>query len=128
MFLMNEFWERFEVQRKSLSLTRSEICARTGISVGTMNSWLSRGNTYPSVLEAAKIAKALDLSIEWLLTGREEPVANSDILLFTILENPRLLLIAEVLPLLNNTQLHALEAQITAMDVKIAYKPGRLKL
>ncbi len=55
-------------------------------------------------------------------------MANSDILLFTILENPRLLLIAEVLPLLNNTQLHALEAQITAMDVKIAYKPGRLKL
>lgn len=43
----------------------------TGIKSGTFGSWFKRGDTYPSVDNALKIAKALGVSVEFLMTGKE---------------------------------------------------------
>jgi transcriptional regulator with XRE-family HTH domain len=43
----------------------------TGIPAGTFGSWISRGESFPAVDNAFKIAEALGVSIKFLLTGKE---------------------------------------------------------
>lgn len=115
---MNAFWTRFEVQRKSLSLTRSDVSIRTDIPIGTLNSWISRGTSYPNARDASKLAAALDISVEWLLTGHEYEHEQDDSVIAVILDDPRLHAIVSTLPTLNDQELHAIEALIAALETK----------
>lgn len=48
----------------------AELSRKTGINEGTIRSWLRRG-TEPDIASAAKIARALGVSLDYLATGRE---------------------------------------------------------
>ena len=48
-----------------------ELSQRTGISKNTLDKYLSGSQSLPSVEKAAKIAKALNVSVEYLLSAEE---------------------------------------------------------
>ena len=52
-------------------LTVKELCAKTGIENGTLNCYLSARASMPPADIAVKIAHALDVTVEYLVTGKE---------------------------------------------------------
>ncbi|MCH5291635.1 MAG: helix-turn-helix transcriptional regulator [Treponema sp.] len=50
-----------------------ELAAKTGISLNTLNHYLVQNGTSPSAENAVKIAHALGVSVEYLVTGTEPP-------------------------------------------------------
>ena len=48
-----------------------ELSQRTGISKNTLDKYLSGSQSLPSVEKAAKIAKVLNVSVEYLLSAEE---------------------------------------------------------
>jgi len=76
------FWDRVreEVDRQHTSF--EWLYAKTGIAKGTLASWKSRG-TLPRADEAYRIAEALDVTVEFLLTGharRAFPLKNATVI------------------------------------------------
>lgn len=49
-----------------------ELAARTGIPKRTIDHYLTENSYTPSADNAVKIAKALNVSVEYLVTGKEE--------------------------------------------------------
>jgi transcriptional regulator with XRE-family HTH domain len=49
-----------------------ELSAQTGISRHTLDNYLNTHNALPNAEAAVKIARALGVSVEYLVTGREE--------------------------------------------------------
>ena len=47
-----------------------ELAILTGISLNTLNHYLVQNATSPSVENAVKIAKALNVTVEYLVTGK----------------------------------------------------------
>ena len=72
-----EFWKRVDtaVKQNELSLTR--LWKKTGISPNTGNGWRTF-NRYPDAESLVKIAKILNVSIEWLITGEELPLGDEE--------------------------------------------------
>jgi len=52
-------------------ITIKELSARTGIPVATLDCYLGTRATIPSVDAAYKIARALQVSVEYLITGED---------------------------------------------------------
>jgi transcriptional regulator with XRE-family HTH domain len=48
-----------------------ELCAKTGIKKHTLDNYLNTHNSLPNAETAVKIAHALDVSVEYLVTGTE---------------------------------------------------------
>ena len=63
------------------NLTTKELSARTSINEGTISSYLKTKGPMPPADKALKLSKALDVSVEFLVTGfeqgRYEPAATS---------------------------------------------------
>ena len=53
-----------------------ELAAKTGISRHTLNNYLNVREHIPTLDVAVKIAQALDVSVEYLATGKEHPQAT----------------------------------------------------
>ena len=53
-----------------------ELSARTGIPVATLDCYLSNRKTVPSVEAAVKIARALQVSVEYLVLGEKPSSQN----------------------------------------------------
>ncbi|MDR3283643.1 MAG: helix-turn-helix domain-containing protein [Treponema sp.] len=64
-----------------------ELAARSGISNHTINNYLSTSNCIPTAENAVKIARVLDVSVEYLITGEaakpSRPALNPDIRIVT---------------------------------------------
>ncbi|MGD9939103.1 MAG: helix-turn-helix domain-containing protein [Clostridia bacterium] len=62
------FWERLdsEIEKRS---TRKEIAERAGIAASTISMWKKR-NSLPIADTAVKLAQALGVSVEYLVTGQ----------------------------------------------------------
>ena len=59
-----------------------ELSAVTGIKRHTLDNYLNTHNSLPNAAAAVKIAKALGTSVEYLVTGKEQPnVKNESFLL-----------------------------------------------
>ena len=52
-------------------LTTKELAEKSGVNKRTIDHYLRSDPQEPSVMNAYKIAKALNVSIEYLLTGKE---------------------------------------------------------
>jgi len=52
-------------------LTVKELSAKTGIPMGTLNCYFGARSSMPPADVAVKIASALDVSVEFLVTGRD---------------------------------------------------------
>ncbi|MBO4319170.1 MAG: helix-turn-helix transcriptional regulator [Treponema sp.] len=59
------------------NLTTVQLAALTDIHSGTISSYLKTKNSMPPVDKALKLAKALDVSVEFLVNGFEEKTESS---------------------------------------------------
>ena len=65
------FSEYLKDEMEYQGLTARALSEKSGISKRTIDNYLKKNPQEPSVTNAHKIAKALNVSIEYLLTGEE---------------------------------------------------------
>ncbi|MGL4987424.1 MAG: helix-turn-helix domain-containing protein [Treponemataceae bacterium] len=65
------FWKIVSAEIKRQNTSYDWLARKTKISKGTFSSWKSRNNV-PTVDSAFKIAQALNVSLEYLLTGVDD--------------------------------------------------------
>lgn len=75
---MNIFLERLKDELSYQGLTQKELSERTEISVNTIRGWFSK-DLVPDVFNAVKVAKALNTSVEYLVTGINENKAEKEL-------------------------------------------------
>jgi transcriptional regulator with XRE-family HTH domain len=54
-----------------------ELAARSGLSKRTIDNYLRENGSIPSAEAAVKIAKALEVTVEYLVTGRDPKTGKS---------------------------------------------------
>ena len=64
------FWNKVKEELGYKGLSQKELAASTGISYNTLQSWMTK-DRLPDASDAVKIAAALDVSVEFLVTGNE---------------------------------------------------------
>ena len=75
---MNTFLENLKDELSYQGLTQKELSEKTGISVNTIRGWFSK-DLVPDVFNAVKIAQALNLSVEYLATGKDNNLAAKEL-------------------------------------------------
>jgi transcriptional regulator with XRE-family HTH domain len=102
------FWKmvKKEVERQQTSF--EWLYRKTRIPKGTFSSWKSR-NIIPRADEAFRIAEALKVSVEYLLTGADRPKKPS---------NPIAHEISETIPFFDNNDLKTIYATVRAMAAR----------
>lgn len=73
---MNSFRENLRNELDFKGLTVKELSAKTGIIKGTLDNYLGVRASIPPADIAVKIADALNVSVEYLVTGKSK--SNSD--------------------------------------------------
>ena len=68
---MNNFLNRVRDELDYMGLSQKELAEKTGISVNTIRGWFSK-NLTPDVVAAVKVAKVLNVSVEYLVSGETE--------------------------------------------------------
>lgn len=63
------FWNNVKELLDIKNLTQKELSAITGINLGTLKNQICR-NVIPDAKEAVKIARALNTTVEYLVTGK----------------------------------------------------------
>ena len=63
------FKERLRDELNFQDITVKELASKTGIKKGTIDSYLSVRNSIPTADNAVKIARALNITVEYLITG-----------------------------------------------------------
>ena len=66
---------RLKTEIKTKKTTQEWISGKIGVPFGTFRKWLTR-RTYPNLREGVEIAKLLDTSAEYLVTGFEREGLN----------------------------------------------------
>lgn len=69
------FWENVDSVREYREISRKELAYRAGFSLTSLSTGIKR-NSIPSADVAYRIAKTLDVSIEYLLTGTDSSEKN----------------------------------------------------
>ena len=67
---MHKVVERIEIQRKKLNISQKELCQKCNIIDTTYSSWKNR-NRLPSIDDISILSNALNVSLEWLVTGTD---------------------------------------------------------
>lgn len=75
---MNIFLERLKDEISYQGLTQKELAERTEISVNTIRGWFSK-DLVPDVFNAVKVAKALNTTVEYLVTGENDNKAAQEL-------------------------------------------------
>ena len=70
--VMLAFWNNVKVELEYKLMSQKELAAKTDISYNTIQSWITK-DRLPDAADAVKIAKVLDVSVEYLVTGNESP-------------------------------------------------------
>jgi transcriptional regulator with XRE-family HTH domain len=72
----NSFRENLRSELNFQGIRVKELSARTGIPVATLDCYLGSRATVPSVDAAFKIARALQVSVEYLVIGEKASIKN----------------------------------------------------
>ncbi len=104
------------------NITLKELSNRTGISYTTILSYTKDAGSLPRVDLAYKVAQALDVSIEFLLTGKE-PLAKEKVHHLHVLEDMKKVHIKYLTPLA--MLIHELAV---VEDTQGAMKNGKLQV
>ena len=72
------FWNNVKAELDYLGLSQKELSARTGINLGTLKNQICR-NVIPDAVSAVKIAKVLNTTVEYLVTGENENKAEKEL-------------------------------------------------
>jgi len=70
-----DFWTRLKRDIKAKNTTQEWIANKIGVPFGTFRKWMTR-KTYPNLKEGVEIAKLLETSAEYLITGIEPEGLN----------------------------------------------------
>jgi transcriptional regulator with XRE-family HTH domain len=70
-----DFWMRLKNEIKAKNTTQEWISGKIGVPLSTFRKWMAR-KTYPNIKEGVEIAKLLDTSAEYLVTGIETEGLN----------------------------------------------------
>jgi transcriptional regulator with XRE-family HTH domain len=62
------FWENVKREIKNQNTTQDWVAKKAGISFNTFQGWIAKG-IFPRVNEAARIASALAVTIDYLVSG-----------------------------------------------------------
>lgn len=65
------FWDRLQRLRNAMGLDNAAVAKAAGVAIGTVSNW-RQGRT-PDTPAVLKLAQFFGVTVEWLLTGREEP-------------------------------------------------------
>jgi transcriptional regulator with XRE-family HTH domain len=63
-----DFWMRLKNEIKAQNTTQEWIAGKIGVPLSTFRKWMTR-KTYPDIKEGIEIAKLLETSAEYLVTG-----------------------------------------------------------
>jgi len=63
-----DFWGRLKNEIKAKNTTQEWIAGKIGVPLSTFRKWMTR-KTYPDIREGVGIAKLLETSAEYLVTG-----------------------------------------------------------
>jgi transcriptional regulator with XRE-family HTH domain len=63
-----DFWMRLKSEIRAKNTTQEWIAGQIGVPFGTFKKWMTR-RTYPNIREGIEIAKLLETSAEYLVTG-----------------------------------------------------------
>jgi transcriptional regulator with XRE-family HTH domain len=63
-----DFWMRLKTEIKAKNTTQEWIAGKIGVPLSTFKKWMTR-RTYPTIKEGIEIAKLLETSAEYLVTG-----------------------------------------------------------
>lgn len=91
-------------------ITTKELATRTGISQGSLSNYLKENSSIPSADIAVKIAKALNVSVEYLVTGKNN-VNNNE------LSSEKMLLLKKIETLSNHDK-HIIYLLLDVMNSK----------
>lgn len=69
------FWENVDYIREYRDMSRKELAYKAGFSLTSLSTGIKR-NSIPSADVAYRIAKTLNVSIEYLLTGKESSLKS----------------------------------------------------
>ena len=72
-----DFWERVEEELSFQGKTKKELAALTNIKEQTLHKAFERRSS-PTAEAAFKISKALNVSMEFLITGNEKQITSED--------------------------------------------------
>ena len=64
------FWNNVKPLIKQRNKTQESLAAELNIPFGTFQGWIAK-SILPDVISASKIARALGVSVEYLVTGEE---------------------------------------------------------
>lgn len=67
------FRENLKAELRFRDMKVKELSAKTGISKRTIDHYLEENSSEPTVSSAVKIAAALDVSVEYLVIGKDRP-------------------------------------------------------
>ena len=71
LWMKSDFKTNLRSELDYLELTVKELSAKTGIAKGTLDCYLGIRASMPPADIALKIANALDVTVEYLITGQE---------------------------------------------------------
>jgi transcriptional regulator with XRE-family HTH domain len=74
---MNYFLEQLKDELNYQCFTQKELSEKTNISINTIRGWFSK-DLVPDVFSATKVAKALNTTVEFLVTGKEENLTQEE--------------------------------------------------
>ena len=63
-----DFWNRLKNEIKAKNTTHEWIASKIGVPLSTFRKWMTR-KTYPDIREGIEIARLLETSAEYLVTG-----------------------------------------------------------
>ncbi|MCR5290606.1 MAG: helix-turn-helix domain-containing protein [Treponema sp.] len=69
---MSDFWRRVDEELEYKGINRTYLAKECGFSLTNIGQGIKLGST-PSAETAVKIAKVLEVSVEYLVTGSESP-------------------------------------------------------
>lgn len=69
------FWTNVNNLIKSQKTTQEALCKETNLSLNTLRGWVSK-NVLPRADEAVRIAKSLNTTVEYLVTGEVSDTAR----------------------------------------------------
>jgi transcriptional regulator with XRE-family HTH domain len=72
-----DFWDRLRDGIKDNDLTQEWIARKISVPIGTFKNWLTR-RTFPDAQQIVEIAKLLNTSAEYLVTGAERENLTDD--------------------------------------------------
>jgi len=63
-----DFWMRLKNAIRTQNTTQEWVAGKIGVPLSTFRKWMTR-KTYPNMKEGVEIAKLLEVSAEYLITG-----------------------------------------------------------